>query len=70
MLVHQYGVTLYDKKRTTPGYTLFSRNGSDQVWLINLDGDVVHDWKTRGGTTHFNYLRPNGNLVVCELADD
>ena len=47
MLVHQYGVTLYDKKRTTPGYTLFSRNGSDQVWLINLDGDVLHEWKTR-----------------------
>ena len=70
MLVHQYGVTLYDKKRTTPGYTLFSRNGSDQVWLINLDGDVVHDWKTRGGTTHFNYLRPNGNLVVCERIDE
>ena len=66
MLVQKHGVTFYDKEKATPGYTLYSRNNSDHIWLINMDGDVVHEWKTTGGSTHFNYLRPNGNLFVCE----
>ena len=66
MLILKHGVTHHNKERATPGYTLYSRNGSDQVWLINMDGKVVHEWKTSGGTTNCNYLRPNGNLFICE----
>jgi hypothetical protein len=66
MLVQKHGVTHYDKDKATPGFTLYSRNGSDQVWLISMDGEVVHEWKTTGGTTNTNYLRPNGNLFICE----
>jgi outer membrane protein assembly factor BamB len=66
MLVPKHGVTYYDREKATPGFTLYSRNGSDQVWLINMDGEVVHEWKTTGGTTNTNYLRPNGNLFICE----
>jgi outer membrane protein assembly factor BamB len=66
MLVQKHGVTYYDKDKATPGYTLYSRNGSDQVWLIDMDGKVAHEWKTTGGTTNCNYLRPNGNLFICE----
>jgi hypothetical protein len=66
MLIQKHGVTYHNKEKATPGYTLYSRNGSDQVWLINMDGKVVHEWKTSGGTTNCNYLRPNGNLFICE----
>ena len=66
MLVQKHGVIHYDKDKATPGLTLYSRNGSDQVWLISMDGEVVHEWKTTGGTTNTNYLRPNGNLFICE----
>ena len=70
MLVLKHGVTFYDKERATPGYTLYSRNGSKQVWLIDMDGEVVHEWQTGGGSTHFNYLRPNGNVFICERIPD
>ncbi|MEE2999084.1 MAG: arylsulfotransferase family protein [Pseudomonadota bacterium] len=70
MLVQKHGITYHDKKKATPGFTLYSRNNSDQIWLINMDGDVVHQWQSTGGSTHFNYLRPNGNLFVCERLPD
>ena len=66
MLVHKHGVTHYDTSKATPGYTLYSRNMSKNVWLIDMEGEVVHEWGTTGGTTNFNYLRPNGNLFVIE----
>jgi hypothetical protein len=70
MLTQKHGVTYYDKDKATPGFTLYSRNGSDQVWLINMNGEVVHEWKTTGGTTNFNYLLPNGNLFICERVSE
>ena len=70
MLIQKYGLTHCDKSKATPGFTLFSRNFSNQVWLINMDGEVVHEWTTTGGSTHTNYLRPNGNLFVCERVDE
>ncbi len=68
MHIQDYGVTLHDTARSFQGYTLFSRIFSDAVWLIDMQGNVVHEWKTSGGVTHFNYLRPNGNLFVCETS--
>ena len=66
----EYGLTYHDETNAKPGYTLFSRNFSNQVWLIDIDGNVVHEWKTMGGSTHFNYLLPNGNLFVCERVEE
>lgn len=70
MLIQNTGVTYHDKDKATPGFTLFSRNFSNQVWLIDIDGNVVHEWETTGGATHFNYLLPNGNLWVCERLEE
>ncbi len=70
MLVQQTGVTCHDRRRATPGYTLFSRTQTRDVYLIDMEGDVVHRWETGGGSTHFICLLPNGNLWVCERADD
>ena len=69
MLVQKHGVTFHNEDKATPGYTLFSRNASDRVFLIDMAGNVVREWQTTGGSTHFNYLRPNGNLFVCERVE-
>lgn len=69
MLVNKHGVTVHDKKNALQGFTLFSRIFSDIVYLIDMDGNIVHQWKTSGGGTHFNYLTPDGNLFVCETSD-
>jgi len=70
MLIQKHGLTFYNRAKATPGFTLFSRNFADQIWLIDMEGNVVHEWKTRGGATHFHYLLPNGNLFVCERVDE
>ena len=49
MLIQNYGVTYHDKSKSTPGYTLYSRNFSDQVWLINMDGNVVWEYQYESG---------------------
>ena len=49
MLSESLGLTYFDKKVTTVGYTLYARNAGKQVWLINMEGDVVHEWQTTGG---------------------
>lgn len=70
MLVQQAGITFHDPARSTPGYTLFSRTQSRDVYLIDMAGEIVRQWETGGGSTHFAYLLPNGNLWVCERSED
>ncbi|MCX2721312.1 arylsulfotransferase family protein [Roseibium salinum] len=39
------GVTRYDEAKAFPGYTLFT-SGDDQVArLVDMDGNVVHEWR-------------------------
>ncbi|MEM7331785.1 MAG: arylsulfotransferase family protein [Chloroflexota bacterium] len=66
MLIQSKGVTFHHRGKATEGYTLFSTIGSDTVRLIDLEGNQVHQWQTRGGTTNTNMLLPNGNLWVLE----
>ena len=49
-------------ERATPGYVLFSSIVSDEVYLINLDGEVVKTWKSQLAGLVF-YLLDNGNLI-------
>lgn len=69
MLVHAEGVTHHDPSKALQGFTLFSHLFADAVYLIDMDGNVAHEWKTSGGNSHFTYLRPNGNLFVCETME-
>ena len=70
MYIQKCGITYYNRDKATQGFTLYARNAGKQVWLINMEGDVVHEWQTTGGTTNFNYLRENGNLFICEKVDE
>ena len=70
MLVLNTGITHHDKDKSTHGYTLYSRTQTKDVYLIDMDGNVVKQWETGGGSTHFVELMPNGNLWVCERAAD
>ena len=70
MYIQKCGITYHNRDKSTQGLTLYARNAGKQVWLINMEGDVVHEWQTTGGTTNFNYLRENGNLFICEKVDE
>jgi hypothetical protein len=45
------------------GYTLFSPLSSTKTFLINNDGEIVHEWKSDSFLGHGVYLLENGNLI-------
>lgn len=69
MLIQNTGVT-YQTDAVTPGYMLLAPGGGYAVYLINTRGDIVNQWDSGGGLTHWSYLLPNGNLFVNERCDD
>ncbi len=69
------GVRLWDRERACPGYTLFCetfnlegrlKDGkSATIYLIDLDGQPVHQWTVSGFTVQSHcQLLPNGHLMV------
>lgn len=61
------GVLLNNKFKAYNGYTLFSPNGGIKppvTWLIDMEGYVVHSWKTKYQPGSHSMLLPNGNLLI------
>jgi outer membrane protein assembly factor BamB len=57
------GLRAIDRSAASPGYTLFAPlTGRGAVYLIDLDGEVVHEWKLPYAPGQTTYLLPNGNL--------
>ena len=57
------GLKALDKSKAFPGYTLFSPiTGSGQVYLIDLEGNIVHQWDLPYPPGSYGYILPNGNL--------
>ena len=58
----QRGLTEIDYDRATPGFTLFSPSYQRRTVLLNMNGDVVHEWERPGSPGSYARLLPNGNL--------
>jgi hypothetical protein len=57
------GLRALDPRKAFPGFTLFAPiTGSGQVYLIDLEGNVVHQWNLPYPPGAYGYLLPNGNL--------
>lgn len=61
--VYPIGTTIYDPEKCYNGYTLFNYMRQARVRLIDMNGNVVHEWKIR---TPRAKLLKNGNLLVIE----
>src|SRR5262249_30259739 len=61
----RFGVLLYCEDRATPGYTLYSPLHGRSTYLINLHGDVVHQWDHPLINSSYAQLLQNGNLLWC-----
>ena len=57
------GLTYCTPTRAYRGYTLFAPNGSDDAYLIDMQGYIVHRWHTDRGIDD-GYLLSDGNLLV------
>lgn len=63
------GLRKYDREKTEAGYILYTPDHSNKFLLINLEGEIVHEWPAF--TSHFGYLLPNGHLLLdTEFAPD
>lgn len=59
------GLVEFDPTRATPGYTLFTPLGLTTTYLIDMGGDVVHEWQLENDVGNYAYLLPNGNLLAA-----
>ena len=57
------GATHYDPNEAYRGYTLFSANGGEDAYLIDMDGRFVHRWRS-GRCISYGYLPANGNNLL------
>ena len=56
------GLTRHHSAGAYRGYTLFSPNGGDEAFLIDMEGNFVHRWHYPGGI-NYGFLLDNGNLL-------
>lgn len=66
------GVTVYEPEKCYNGYTLFcqsyedvsrTKDGAGEIYLVDMEGRVIHVWKVRTALQSFCRLLPNGNLL-------
>lgn len=51
------------KGKTFDGYTLFSSLFGNTIYLINMDGQVVHTWQMETASGFSNYFLDNGHIL-------
>ncbi|WP_216594393.1 aryl-sulfate sulfotransferase [Nostoc sp. PCC 7107] len=57
------GLRAYNPDKVYKGYTLFTPlTGNGEVYLLNLEGEVIHQWNLPYPPGLYGYLLPNGNL--------
>jgi len=66
------GLRACDPDRACPGFTLFaSLRGEGNVYLIDLDGKVIHTWQMPYAPGEYGYLTDRGTLFYNgKTADD
>lgn len=66
------GLTALDESKACPGYVLYTPvEGDGTLYLIDLMGDEVHQWKMPHRPGLYGYLLPNGNLFYNgKIPDD
>ncbi len=60
------GLIRYDSSGAYRGYTLFSPNGGDDAYLVDMGGNFVHRWHYPGGIA-YGFLLDDGNLLFRDL---
>lgn len=59
------GVTFHNPLKADDGYTLFCPQGDYDVWLIDMEGHIVHRWKMPNVPGSHGMLLLNGHLLFA-----
>lgn len=65
MRPYKTGLTLCDRGRATPGFTLYAPLFGRTAWLLDMAGEAVHRWALPGNPGGYARLLPNGNLFYA-----
>lgn len=68
MRPRQFGLRVYEPG-ATEGFTLYSPSWRPKTFLLNMKGEVVHEWDLPGHPGGYAYLLPNGNLFYAAATD-
>ncbi len=63
MRYQRFGITLYDRERATPGFTLITPQPGQSAYLLGMQGEIVHEWRFSLRPGNYSYLLKNGNLL-------
>ncbi|MCS7114922.1 MAG: aryl-sulfate sulfotransferase [Nitrososphaerota archaeon] len=63
--VRPTGVTVYEKGKAYEGYTLFAPMGVDTIYLVDIEGKVVHSWKIPYPAHTARLLNTGNILYMC-----
>jgi Arylsulfotransferase (ASST) len=63
MRYHEFGLTVYDSARATPGFTIITPQAGKSAYLIGMRGEIVHEWRFPHSPGNYAYLLENGNLL-------
>jgi len=69
--VYPTGVTIYNETEVYEGYTSFAvagmEKGNSTVYIIDMKGNVLHEWFIGNGGTLHNLILKNGHLISNRL---
>lgn len=65
MRYQKTGLVHIDRERATPGYTLFCPMHHRVACLLDIDGNIVHQWNLPDWPANYARLLPNGNLLTA-----
>ena len=56
-------VKIHNEEKVCKGYTLFAPHYGNIAWLIDMNGNIVHNWQMENPPRINTELLPNGNLM-------
>jgi len=60
------GLTAWDHELAYVGFTLYApMYGDGEMYLLDMEGNVAHEWKLPYSPGLYGYLLDNGNLLYC-----
>jgi len=61
--VYPHGTTIYKPDKCFNGYTIFPARGEEGTILIDMNGNVVHQWRNVSVDEHPSKLLPGGHVM-------
>ncbi len=70
MKSYQTGLLHHQPVKTCPGFTIIAPMRHESSYIVNMEGEVVHEWKLPSPLGSKACLLPNGNLLCSAVTAD